>query len=92
MLDQGYGQGTNFREPTFLRGWVNNANPSIRIHLNPKGLRNGRKSGRSLPIAGTHSHRSEIGESSPKACEFLLKQRIVLHTLLLAFQPLHVAL
>src|SRR5215212_508985 len=33
-----------------------------------------------------------MGGSSPKACEFLLQERVVLHTLLLAFQPPHVAL
>src|SRR5215216_3675242 len=33
-----------------------------------------------------------IGGSSPKACEFLLKERVVMGSLLLAFQPLHVAL
>src|SRR5215212_1300470 len=39
-----------------------------------------------------HSQDAPLGVSSPKACEFLLKERVVLHTLLLAFQPLHVAL
>ena len=39
-----------------------------------------------------HSHRSEIGGSSPQAGEFLLKERVVMGSLLLAFQPLHVAL
>ena len=41
-----------------LRASVNNANTSVRIHQehqNPKGLRNGRKSDRSLPIAETLS-------------------------------------
>src|SRR5687768_8885092 len=33
-----------------------------------------------------------IGGSSSKAGEFLLKERVVLCSLLLAFQPLHVAL
>src|SRR5215208_4283492 len=33
-----------------------------------------------------------IGGSSPQAGEFLLKERVVMRTLLLAFQPLHVAL
>ena len=58
-----------------LRGWVNNANPSVRIYQNPKGWRNGRKRNRSLPMPG-HSHRSDrgrIGHSSPQAGEFLLK-------------------
>jgi hypothetical protein len=32
---------------------VNDTNPSVRIHQNPKGRRNGRKRDRSLPIAGT---------------------------------------
>jgi hypothetical protein len=32
-----------------------------------------------------------IGGSSPQAGEFLLKERVVLCSLLLAFQPLHVA-
>jgi hypothetical protein len=45
--------------PTFqtfsLGTWVNDTNPSVRIHQNPKGLRNGRKRDRSLPIAGTLS-------------------------------------
>src|SRR5687768_17821897 len=33
-----------------------------------------------------------IGGSSPQAGEFLLKERVVMGSLLLAFQPLHVAL
>src|SRR5215208_2141591 len=33
-----------------------------------------------------------IGGSSPQAGEFLLKERVVMRTLLFAFQPLHVAL
>jgi hypothetical protein len=70
---------------------VNNANPSVRIHQNPKGRRNGRKGDRSMPMPG-HSHRSEIGGSSPQAGEFLLKERVVMGALLLAFQPLNVAL
>src|SRR5215210_570960 len=45
-------------------------------------------------IAGTLSWEQArgIGGSSPKACEFLLKERVVVRSLLLAFQPLHVAL
>ena len=53
------------------------------------------KGNRSPPIAGTLSYRSEmggIGGSSPKACEFLLKERVVMGALLLAVQPLHLAL
>ena len=58
------------------RTQVNNANPSVRIHQNPKkGCGMAEKGNRSPPIAGTLSYRSEmggIGGSSPKACEFLL--------------------
>src|SRR5215207_1499616 len=46
------------------------------------------------PLPG-HSPRGAIGGiggSSSKACEFLLKERVVMSSLLLAFQPLHVAL
>src|SRR5215207_10793443 len=46
------------------------------------------------PLPG-HSPRGAIGGiggSSSKACEFLLKERVVMGALLLAFQPLHVAL
>src|SRR5688572_18559016 len=43
------------------------------------------------PLPG-RSPRGGIGGSSSKACEFLLKERVVMRTLLLAFQPLHVAL
>src|SRR5215218_8426342 len=85
MRDSGY----YLRSIRLLRGWVNNANPSVRIHQNPKGLRNGRKRNRSLPMPG-HSHRSDrggIGHSSPQAGEFLLKERVVLCAFLLAFQP-----
>jgi hypothetical protein len=39
-----------------LRGSVNNAYPSVRIHQNPKGRRNGRKREQSLSLlAGTPS-------------------------------------
>ena len=65
---------------------MNNANPSVRIDQNPKGLRYGRKRTTPCPQSG-HSNRSdrgEIGGSSPKACEFLLKERLVLLPLLLA--------
>src|SRR5215204_3771913 len=43
-------------------------------------------------VHGSMSPQPAVGVSSPKAGEFLLKERVVLHTLLLAFQPLHVAL
>src|SRR5829696_1110705 len=79
---------------TLLRASVNNANPSVRIHQNPKGRRNGKERARSLPMPG-YSHSSEIGRiggSSPQTGEFLLKERVVMGSLLLAFQPLHVAL
>jgi hypothetical protein len=38
----------------YTRTWYN-ANPSVRIHQNPKEQRNGRKRGRPRPVAGTLS-------------------------------------
>jgi hypothetical protein len=84
---------------------VNNVNSSDRISQCPKG-RTHRADPQGGPTGRTHRagewHKKEappahsqdalLGVSSLQAGEFLLKERVVVHTLLLAFQPLHVAL
>src|SRR5215213_3359304 len=58
----------------------------------PKGGPTGQGQWQKKEALPAHSQDALIGVSSPKAGEFLLKERVVVHTLLLAFQPLHVAL
>src|SRR5215217_3948640 len=70
---------------------VNNANSSDRISQYPKGRTHRAGEWQKEEALPAHSQDALLGVSSPKAGEFLLKERVVLHTLLLAFQPLHVA-
>src|SRR5215217_4516184 len=71
---------------------VNNANSSDRISQYPKGRTHRAGEWQKEEALPAHSQDALLGVSSPKACEFLLKERVVLCTFLLAFQPLHVAL
>jgi hypothetical protein len=71
---------------------VNNANSSDRISQDPKGGPTGQGEWHKKEALPAHSQDAPLGVSSLQAGEFLLKERVVLHTLLLAFQPLHVAL
>jgi hypothetical protein len=75
-----------------LRTRVNDANSSVRISQDPKGPTHRAGEWEKKEALPAHSQDAPLGVSSPKAGEFLLKERVVLHTLLLAFQPLHVAL
>src|SRR5215204_651721 len=71
---------------------VKNANSSDRISQDPKGRTHRAGGMAEKGSAPCPCPDALIGVSSPQAGEFLLKERVVLHTLLLAFQPLHVAL
>ena len=94
-----YRRGTNFRELRYgevrriylPRTRVNNANSSDRISQYPIGRTHRAGEWQKEEALPAHSQDALLGVSSPQAGEFLLKERVVLHTLLLAFQPLHVA-
>ena len=71
---------------------MNNANSSDRISQYPKGRTHRVGEWQKKEALPAHSQDALLGVLSPQAGEFLLKERVVMGSLLLAFQPLHVAL
>src|SRR5215212_7908576 len=71
---------------------VNNANTSDRISQYPTGRTHRAGDWHKKEALPSHSQDALLCVSSSEAGEFLLKERVVVRSFFLAFQPLHVAL